>query len=34
MKKQGGQHDDKEISAVVQNEEKTLMNKNLLFLNI
>lgn len=31
MKKQGGQHDDKEIFATLQNEEKTLMNKKLLF---
>lgn len=30
MKKQGGQHDDKEISAIVQNELKTLINKKLL----
>lgn len=30
MKKQGGQHDDREIFAIVQNEEKTVMNKKLL----
>lgn len=34
MKKQGGLHDDMEITATVQNEEKTLMNKKFSFLNI
>lgn len=34
MKKQGGPHDDMEIIAIVQNEEKTLMNTNFSFLSI
>lgn len=34
MKKQGGPHDDKEIIAIAQNGEKTLMNKKFSFLNI
>lgn len=34
MKKQGGPHDDMEIIAIVQNKEKTLMNKKFSFLNI
>lgn len=33
-KKQGSPHDDMEIIAVVQKEEKTLMNTNFSFLSI
>lgn len=34
MKKQSGLQDDMEIIAIVQNEEETLMNRKLSFLNI